>query len=192
VLVADDGSRDATSAIARARGAEVIGDGRRRGKGGAASIVAARALEFGGPTAIYLFCDADLCASAGLLGGLVDRVAAGECDLAVARFERPVLAGFGLTVGFARWLLRRRGAGVLEAPLSGQRAMHGEMLTAVLPFARGFGMEVAMTLDVTRRGGRLTELTLPLEHRSAGRTRAGFAHRGRQFADILAVALRRR
>jgi glycosyltransferase involved in cell wall biosynthesis len=45
IIVADDGSRDATAALAGTRGAQLIGDRRHRGKGGAATLAAQAALE---------------------------------------------------------------------------------------------------------------------------------------------------
>jgi hypothetical protein len=76
--------------------------------------------------------------------------------------------------------------------MSGQRAMRGEVLACVLPFADGFGMEVAMTIDAHRAGFAVTEVEVDLTHRATGRTVAGFAHRGRQLRDLLRAAFDRR
>jgi hypothetical protein len=62
--------------------------------------------------------------------------------------------------------------------------MRAEVLRAVLPFARGYGMEVGMTIDAVRGGYRLREYQLDLSHRATGRSPAGFLHRGRQLADF--------
>ena len=67
-----------------------------------------------------------------------------------------------------------------------------QVVPAVLPFAHGFGMETAMTIDAVRAGYRLGEYELPIEHRASGRTPAGFAHRARQLWDFLRVYLDRR
>jgi hypothetical protein len=80
----------------------------------------------------------------------------------------------------------------MEAPLSGQRALRAEVLPAVVPFAAGFGMETAMTIDAVRAGFRVAEIELDLEHRATGRTARGFAHRGRQLVDIVRAYLDRR
>ena len=58
----------------------------------------------------------------------------------------------------------------------------------MLPFAPGFGMETAMTIDALRAGLRLVEVELPLEHRATGRTPAGFLHRARQLRDVMRAA----
>jgi hypothetical protein len=62
----------------------------------------------------------------------------------------------------------------------------------VLPFGRGFGMEVAMTIDAVRAGARVAEIELDLHHRPSGRTLRGFLHRGRQLLDIARVYRERR
>jgi hypothetical protein len=70
--------------------------------------------------------------------------------------------------------------------------MRGEVLRAVLPFARGYGMEVGMTIDAVRAGYRVAEIELDLEHRATGRTLGGFLHRGRQLRDFAQVWWSRR
>ena len=92
--------------------------------------------------------------------------------------------GFGLALGFARWAIRRLCGAETMAPISGQRAMRADVLRATLPFARGFGMEIGMTVDAVRAGFRLREYELDLEHRATGRSLAGFAHRAAQLRDF--------
>ena len=94
------------------------------------------------------------------------------------RLRRRVGGGFGLALGFARWAIRRLCGLEAEAPISGQRAMRAEVLRATLPFARGYGMEIGMTVDAVRAGYRLREYELDLEHRATGRDLGGFLHRG--------------
>ena len=62
-----------------------------------------------------------------------------------------------------------------------------ETLLATLPFARGFGMEIGITVDAVRGGYRLGEYELDLEHRASGRSLGGFLHRGRQLRDFVRV-----
>jgi hypothetical protein len=187
IVLADDGSSDATAAIAAARGVELVATGTRRGKGEAATLGCARALELGGDTATYLLCDGDLGASAALLAPLIALVSGGEADLAIAAFEPTRPAGFGIALGFAHWAVARTTGTRLAAPLSGQRALTGTTLAAALPFAAGFGMELAMTIATLRRGGRVVEVPLALEHRFSGRNPAGFRHRACQLRDCIAA-----
>jgi glycosyltransferase involved in cell wall biosynthesis len=203
VWVADDGSTDATAAIAAAAGATVVhsvrserGAPRRRGgvgKGGAMTLAAHEALASvgTGEGRVALLCDGDLGDSAARLGPLVDAVRGGEADLAVAAFSKRVGGGLGLAVGFAGWAIRRRCGLDLRAPISGQRAMRGSVLAQALPFAHGYGMEIGMTIDATRAGARVREVDLELSHRATGRTLGGFLHRGRQLIDFGRVYLAR-
>jgi len=199
VWVADDGSRDATAEIARDAGARVVRSERVIGKGGAMSVAAREALEqsrasAGGAEdrAIFVLCDGDLGDSARGLGGLADAVGRGEADLAVAAFAKRVGGGVGLARAFAGWAIRRLCGLDASAPISGQRALSARALADVLPFARGYGMEIGMTVDAVRAGHRVVEIELDLEHRASGRTLAGFAHRARQLVDFVWVYLARR
>jgi glycosyltransferase involved in cell wall biosynthesis len=192
VWVADDASEDGTAEVAMTAGAEVVSRGRPHGKGANVSAAADAALSVEGPPDLVLLCDGDLGSSAARLAQLVEAVRREECDLAVAAFSRRVGGGFGLALGFARWAIRRLCGLETEAPISGQRAMRIEVLRATLPFARGYGMEIGMTVDAVRAGFRLGEVELDLEHRATGRNWAGFLHRGRQLRDFLRVYMSRR
>ncbi len=196
LLLADDGSSDASASIAAARGAHVVRSAHAVGKGGAATLAAREALgdaraRASDPAPVFLLCDGDLGDSAGELAALVEAVASGSADLAVAAFAARVGGGFGLARGFARWAIRRRCGLETSAPISGQRALSERALGDVLPFAHGFGMELGMTIDAVRAGHRVIELELELEHRASGRTLAGFAHRGAQLRDLARAYLAR-
>lgn len=199
VFLADDGSTDATSEIARDSGAHVVRSERDIGKGGAATRAAREALrqaraDAGGGQgeSIFILCDGDLAESARELGALADAVRRGDADVAVAAFTRRVGGGFGLALAFARWAIHRRCGLRATAPISGQRALRERALEDVLPFAHGFGMEVGITIDAVRRGHRVVEIELDLAHRASGRTLAGFAHRARQLMDFARVYVARR
>jgi glycosyltransferase involved in cell wall biosynthesis len=194
VVVADDGSRDATGHVALRAGAELVRAFPARGKGGAATLAAERvmaeALEPGPP--VVVLCDGDLGDSAARLATLAAVVHRGEADLAIAAFARREGGGLGAALAFARWAVRRLAGLELTAPISGQRALRGDVLPVVVPFAHGFGMEIGMTVDAARAGYRVVETELDLGHRATGRTPRGFVHRGAQLADIARVYLDRR
>ncbi len=188
--VADDASRDDTAARARAAGARVVSSPRHAGKGAAMSAAARMALPGGadpgeGGSGLFLLCDGDLGDSAGELVALLDAVRDGRGELAIAAFRERQGGGFGLARGFARRAISSRCGLELAAPLSGQRALGGELLGRLLPFADGYGMELGMTIDAARAGARAYEVELPLQHRVSGRTPAGFAHRARQLLDLV-------
>jgi hypothetical protein len=155
------------------------------------TAAATAALEGLDPATTVLLCDGDLGDSAAQLAPLVEAVGSGECDLAVAAFSRRVGGGFGVALGFAHWAIRRLCGVETEAPISGQRAMRAEVLRATLPFAKGYGMEIGMTVDAVRAGYMLGEYELDLAHRATGRNLAGFLHRARQLRDFLGVFLSR-
>jgi glycosyltransferase involved in cell wall biosynthesis len=192
VWVADDASSDGTAELALASGARVVSRGRPHGKGANITAAAEAMLSEGDPPSLVLLCDGDLGGSAGALAPLVRAVETGECDLAVAAFRSRVGGGFGLALGFAGWAIERLCGFKAQAPISGQRAMRLEVLRAVLPFARGYGMELGMTVDAVRAGYWVGEYELDLSHRASGRTLAGFVHRARQLVDFLRAYLSRR
>ena len=184
VLVIDDGSGDETAAVALAAGAEVLRLPRNRGKGAAvvAGAVAAPDAD------VFLLIDADLAETAAAADVLLAPVLAGDADLTVGVLPAAGgRAGFGTVKRLSAWGIHRASGAVTEAPLSGQRAIRAELLRELTACER-FGLEVAMTIDVVRSGGRLVEVEVPMDHRHTGRTLAGFAHRARQGRDI-AVAL---
>ncbi len=181
VLVVDDGSGDDTARRAAEAGALVVRLEKNQGKGAALNRGAAL-LE--GP--FLAFLDADLGESARELEKLARPVLAGEADLAIASFPRLSGAGgFGLVKGLARLGIFLLGGVSLTSPLSGQRVLTRAVLEAVLPFAPGYGVEVAMTVRAARRGFRIVEVPTAMRHRTTGRDLKGFLHRGRQFWHVL-------
>jgi glycosyltransferase involved in cell wall biosynthesis len=186
IVVADDASSDGTAEVALGGGAQVVSRRRPHGKGAnvtaAAETAVDRADQPDPPT--FVLCDADLGASARELRRLVEAVERGDCDLAVGAFRDRVGGGFGIALGFARWAIERRCGYRARSPISGQRAMPAGVLQAVLPFATGYGLETAMTIDAVRAGYRVCEVELDLAHRATGRSLGGFRHRGRQLLDI--------
>lgn len=189
VVVADDGSTDATARVAQDAGAVVVRSEQNIGKGGAASLAAARVLSDGQPSAdaVVLLADADLARSAAKLAPLALAVQAGEADLTVAIFASRVGGGFGAALGFAHWAIERRCGLDTQAPISGQRALSYAALEQVTPFHDRFGMEIGMTVDAVRAGLEVREIELDLSHRATGKSLSGFIHRGRQLADFMRV-----
>jgi glycosyltransferase involved in cell wall biosynthesis len=183
LIVADDGSTDATAHVALQHGAELVSLPAMVGKGQAATQGVRRALEGGSERAVVL-ADGDLGASAAQLAKLTGALERGDGELAVASFARRVGGGFGLALSVSRRSIRKLTGLEPAAPLSGQRALTREAAAAVIPFATGYGMETAMTIDAHRAGFRLVEVELDLEHRATGRTFGGFVHRARQALEI--------
>jgi hypothetical protein len=171
VVVADDGSRDATALRAEAAGARVVRLP-RRGKGQALTL-AERTCADGA----LLLCDADL-------GGDLRPLLDGGAHLVITAFARRVGGGLGVAKSLARAMIELRGGRRMREPLSGQRRLSAEARAALFPVAAGFGVETRMTIDALREGLEVHEVALDLEHRATGRDVGGFVHRGRQLAEL--------
>ncbi|HUQ23362.1 MAG TPA: glycosyltransferase [Gaiellaceae bacterium] len=171
VIVADDGSRDATAQVAATAGARVLRLP-RRGKGQALTLGEREAV-----SGQLLLCDADL---RGDLTPLLD----GDSDLTIAAFAERRGGGFGIAKETARRLIRLASGYAAAEPLSGQRRLTQRARDACFPLAAGFGCEAAMTVDAMNARLAIGETGLQLEHRATTRDLPGFLHRGRQLRDI--------
>ena len=178
VIVADDGSRDATAERAEAAGATVLRLP-RRGKGQALS-----AAERAAPPGSLLLVDADL-------SGDLTPLCVAQRGLRVASFARREGGGFGIAKRVARELIRLRAGVEVNEPLSGQRALDARARATVFPLAPGFGAETRMTIDAARAGIEVHEIEVDLTHRATSRDLRGFVHRGRQLVDFARVYLAR-
>jgi glycosyltransferase involved in cell wall biosynthesis len=198
VIVVDDGSSDATAAVAQRAGAVVTRHGRNRGKGAAmeTGAEAARVIdqrEDRGQPRHLLFLDADLADTAARAGPLIDPVLAGRADMTIAVFSTTVkLGGHGLVVGLS-------GAGIQRAtgwrpvqPLNGQRCLTRAAFEAARPLAHGWGAETGLTIDLLREGFRVTEVEVDFAHRATGTGLRAQLHRAHQLTDVArALAVRR-
>lgn len=202
VVVVDDGSGDDTAGEAAAAGAYVVRHARNRGKGAAvaAGAEAVRLIESG--TAVagvgssaevtatgrvprhLLLLDADLGDSAAAAGPLTEPVLAGTADMTIA-----VIALLGGGFGF---VTATAGAGIERAtgwrpaqPLNGQRCLTRAAFTAALPLAAGWGLETGMTIDLIRKGMRVTEVEVALSHRATGKDWRSQLHRLQQLVGVI-------
>lgn len=182
VLVIDDASSDGTAALARDAGAEVLALKTNLGKGGA---LQAGLDSVTGDADIVLLLDGDLGETAGQAGVLLGPVADGSADMTIATLPRPAgSGGIGLVKGLARAGIKALSGYEPIAPLSGQRALNRAAWAAATPFARGYGVEVALTVRAARGGMRIAEVPTEMTHAATGRDLAGFRHRGRQFLQV--------
>ncbi len=157
VLVVDDHSQDGTAAAAAAAGAEVVSlaeDPPLPGKGGAMRCGMDNL-----DTDVVVFCDADIKEFhsrlvSGIIGPLLARP---DLVMVKAAYERPgVLGDQGgrVTELCAKPLLRclQPQLGWLSQPLAGETAVRRELVRDI-PLPRGYGIEVAMLIEVARRFG---------------------------------------
>ena len=122
ILVADDGSRDATAAVAEGAGARVLRLP-RRGKGQALTLAEREAAP--GP---LLLCDADL-------RGDLRPLLRAEAGLTIAVFARKQGGGFGIAKRTAGRLIERLTGYRAAEPLSGQRLLTLTARGACFPVA---------------------------------------------------------
>jgi glycosyltransferase involved in cell wall biosynthesis len=184
IIVIDDGSADNTAQIAESSGADIVFRQPHAGKG--AALNRGRRLAQG---SVMLLLDADLGASAREATKLLEPVLTGSADMTIATF--PVLSGkkggMGLVVRQARNGIRALTGRVMQAPLSGQRAIRREVLEDIGGFAEGWGVEVHLTVKALRAGFKVLEIPTQMTHRVTGRRPADILHRVRQFVAVVRV-----
>ena len=199
VIVVDDGSTDGTAAVAAREGAEVVRHVRNHGKAdammsGLGRVNGLRRVgRLDGSTSV-LFADADLESSAPAVGALVGPVSRGEADLTIATLPQQVgsAGGHGFVVGLARRGIEELTGWSPVQPLSGMRCLSPAAVAAATPFARGWGVEVGMTIDVLDAGLTILEVPCDLQHRVTGADWRSQVHRAAQYRDVaLALGVRR-
>ena len=198
VIVVDDGSKDGTAAAARSAGAVVTRHARNRGKGaametGAEAVALLDQRERRDRPRHLLFLDADLGRTAAAAGPLAEPVLAGTADMTIAVFATTVkLGGHGLVVGLSGAGIRRATGWRPAQPLNGQRCLTRAAFEAARPLARGWGVETALSIDLLRKGLRVTEVEVELAHRATGTGMHAQLHRAHQLTDVArALATRR-
>jgi glycosyltransferase involved in cell wall biosynthesis len=201
VIVVDDGSSDQTGRLAREAGALVVRHPRNRGKAAAmatgAQVVADRDVSHPvrvGHARHLLFVDGDLEGSAANVAVLIAPVTSGEADKTIATLPRQLTpgSGHGFVVRLARNGIESLTGWTPTQPLSGMRCLSREAFEIASPLARGWGVEVGLTIDVLGAGMRVVEVPCVLHHRVSGSDWRGQVHRARQYRDVwLALAVRR-
>ena len=173
VLVVDDGSTDATAAIARRHGAHVVRLPFNLGIGGAVQTGYRFAREHGFDVAVQI--DGDGQHDAAELRALLAPVLSGEADLAVGSrfagiggYRAPLLRRVGIRL-FARTISRIVGQRVTDTT-SGFRAANRR---AIALFADDYPHdypEVETTVMVVKERLRLVEVPVAMRVRAAGRS----------------------
>jgi len=190
VVVVDDGSTDGTGAVARRAGAAVMRHARNRGKSaametGAEAVRLLDQREHRDAPRHLLFLDADLADTAAMAGPLMEPVVAGNADMTIAVFAATVkLGGHGLVVGLSGAGIRRATGWQPTQPLNGQRCLTRAAFEAARPLAFGWGAETGLTIDLLRKGLRVTEVEVELAHRATGTGLRAQLHRAHQLADV--------
>jgi glycosyltransferase involved in cell wall biosynthesis len=175
-VVVDDGSTDATAAVAATTGAEVIQLGSNRGLGAAVRVGLAAAVAAG--AVAVAFCDADGEYAPEELDRLVGPVLAGEADYVVgSRFAgerrrmRPHrwMGNRALTWWVAGIARRRFGVHGLTDGQSGYRALSAAA-AADAEVVHDFNYAQVLTLDLLAKGLRYAEVPISYRFRTTGRS----------------------
>src|ERR1700729_807612 len=190
LIVVDDGSADDTGFVAENAGAIVLRHARSRGKGaaletGAEAVGLLERSEERELPRHLLFLDADLAESAAHAAPLMQPVRDGQADMTVAVFSERVRAGgHGLVVALSGAGIRRATGWRPAQPLNGQRCLTRAAFEAARPLARGWGVETALSIDLLRKGLRVTEVEVELAHRATGTGMRAQLHRAHQLTDV--------
>jgi hypothetical protein len=203
VVVDDDGSSDGTAEIAREAGAAVVRHARNRGKAAAMTTGAGYVARHEGVEGRVggsddrrplLFVDGDLEDTAANLGVLVPPVLEGRADMTIATLppQKTAGGGRGFVVRLARKGIEDLTGFVAAQPLSGMRCISRAAFDAASPLARGWGVEVGLTVDVLMAGLRVEEVPCELHHRVTGSDWRGQVHRAKQYRDVALALARRR
>jgi hypothetical protein len=189
VVVVDNGSRDRTSDVARAAGAEVIVEP-RRGYGFACLAGIARARELG--TTVIVLLDADGSDDPAELPRLLQPLADDEADLVLGvRTPSSVEPGaMTPTQRFGNWLaplLMRWTVGARYSDMPPFKAIRREALDALELCDTGHGFTVELLLKAHARGLRTREVEVRCLRRAAGRSKVSGTVRGTVRASFKIV-----
>ena len=176
VVVVDDGSTDDTAAVARVAGARVVDSG---GEGKGDAMQAGLAAATGD---LIVYCDADVTSfSAAYVVGLLGPLLTDDTVTFVKGFyERPYAGrpgeGGRVTELVAKPLLRTLLPALagFRQPLAGECAGRRDGLER-MPFVRGYGVDIALLVDVAHRFGVDTMVQVDLGRR---------VHRNRPLAEL--------
>jgi glycosyltransferase involved in cell wall biosynthesis len=162
ILVVDDGSRDATAAVAKAAGAEVVSHPQNRGKGGALKTGFAWALEHGFDAVITL--DADGQHLPREIPKFLQAREETRADLIIggrAHLFGEMLPRRRLANRFSAWSIAKASGTRITDSQSGFRLYSANLLRNVRLHTDGFDMESEVIVHAGRGGFKV--LTIPID-----------------------------
>ncbi len=182
IIVINDGSEDKTLELIKKYIVKIINFRENKGKG--------RAVEAGLKAArgeVIAIIDADLGESVREISKLIEPIIKKNADIVIGIVEIKG-GGLGLVCWLAEKIVDIFTGQVMKAPLSGQRIFHRRILSDIMPLAQGFGLEIAMDIDILNKNINLSEIKCDFAHRVTGHTVDGYFHRWQQFYDIVRTA----
>jgi glycosyltransferase involved in cell wall biosynthesis len=167
VIVADGGSRDATTSRARSAGADIIDAGRGYGRACLAGTLAAEGAD------IVVFMDGDGADDPGGIAKLVAPIRSGQLDFVIGsrargRREPGSIAWHQLAAGrLAGWGMRLL-YGVRYTDMCAFRAIRRDALLALGMRELTYGWNIEMQMRAARAGLRALEVPVDYRRRSGG------------------------
>jgi glycosyltransferase involved in cell wall biosynthesis len=168
-IVVDDGSTDATAAIARRRGAEVVVHPENRGLGAAVRTGLRAAVASGSIAVAYL--DADLEYAPGDIPKLLEPVLSGRADYVLGSRFRGGVRGMRLyrrvgNYAFTALLVLLTGENITDGQ-TGMRAFSREAADRA-EIVHDYNYAQVLTLDLLRKGFRFEEVPIRYSVREHG------------------------
>ena len=184
VVVVDNGSRDATVAVARAGGAEVVAEAHRGY--GAACLTGIAACRAHAPRAdVLVFLDADGSDDARELAQLIAPIADGRADFVIgsrvlpgAHVERGALSPQARAGNLVATSLIAALYGARHSDLGPFRAIRFDALDRLQMRDRDWGWTAEMQVKAIRRGLRVVEVPASWRRRRGGRSKISGTVRG--------------
>jgi glycosyltransferase involved in cell wall biosynthesis len=185
VVVVDNGSTDDTAAVARARGARVVYEGRLGYGYACAAGVSAL-----GPVDVVVQLDADYSDDPAELPLLLAPLRAGVADLVIGSRElgRAEPGALAPHQRFGNWLTARAMGllyGVQVTDLGPFRAIRRPVLERLALAERTYGWSVEMMVKAARAGYRIVEVPVSYRSRYAGRSKVSGTLRGSLKAGVV-------
>lgn len=184
VLVVDDGSTDATAALATAAGARVVGVHPQRGLGAAVRRGLAEAVAMRPACVVYLDSDAEYdpadlpVVAAPVLAGDVDYVVGSRFAGSIEVMRPHRRAGNLALTAWVRWMTRR---GDLTDGQSGYRAF-SPAAAAAAEVVHDYNYAQVLTLDLLAKGFTYAEVPIRYSFRTSG---TSFIRLGRYLRRVL-------
>jgi glycosyltransferase involved in cell wall biosynthesis len=187
VIVADGGSRDTTTAVARNAGAEVIDVGPGYGRACSTATMAAQG------AAIVVFMDGDGADDPAAIASLVEPIRSGGCDFVIGsrvrgKREPGSMAWHQLAAGrLAGWAMRLL-YGFGYSDMCAFRAIRRDALLDLGMRELTYGWNIEMQMRAARAGLRILEIPVDHRRRSGGSSKVAGSWSGTVRAGVRIIA----
>jgi glycosyltransferase involved in cell wall biosynthesis len=187
VIVADGGSRDTTTTVARNAGAEVIDVGPGYGRACSTATMAAQG------AAIVVFMDGDGADDPAAIASLVEPIRSGGCDFVIGsrvrgKREPGSMAWHQLAAGrLAGWAMRLL-YGFGYSDMCAFRAIRRDALLDLGMRELTYGWNIEMQMRAARAGLRILEIPVDHRRRSGGSSKVAGSWSGTVRAGVRIIA----